>query len=152
MKRIEKTLLRGSGYTILILTLFYAFAHIAEFEKTSIGIGRFFIILGFGMLISGAELMYELLTMQRWIKNSIHYFILLISFSIIFIFGDFYASKGLTAVFVSIIIFSVLYFLILGIVIGVKRTVSGVDKRLDKKIRSKSTARDSKEVYTPKFK
>ena len=152
MKRIEKTLLHGSGYTVLILTLFYAFAHIAEFDKTSIGIGRFFIVLGFSMLIACAELLYELLSVKRWLKNLIHYFILLSAFSIIFIFGDFYTAKGITAVFISIILFTILYLLILGIVLGVRRTVNVADRKIDKRINSQSCKSGAKDVYTPKFK
>ena len=155
MNRIEKTLLRGSGYTLLILLLFYAFSLIADLDSKSISAERFFIVLGFGMLIATAELIYDILTFNRIIKNIIHYLLLLSSFTIIFILGDFTKQKGITAVVVSLILFSVLYFFILGIVLALRRTVNAADKKLNKKLaqsNEKRTKDTQPEKYTPKFK
>ena len=154
MRRFEKMLLCGTGYTVLILTMFYIFAAIVGFEDKSISIGRFFIVLAFGMIIALAELIYNLLTLKRVFKYLIHYALLLIAFIIVFMLGEFITVNGPASVFVGVTIFTALYFLIYGIVYLVRRTVGAADDRLDKHLNQKADSRkvDSKPKYTPKFK
>ncbi len=155
MRRFERMLLCGTGYTVLILTLFYIFAAIARFEEMSIGVGRFFIILAFGMLIALAELIYGLLTLKRVFKCLIHYSLLLLAFIIVFMLGEFITVNGPASVFVGITVFTLFYLLIFGIVYLVRRTVGAADNKLDKKIAQKKSAKpkeNEKPKYTPKFK
>ena len=156
MKRFEKLLLSGTGYTVLILILFYIFAAFAEFENTSIGIGRFFVILGFGMIIGLADLIYGLLTLKTPYKLLIHYALLLTAFFVVFLLGEFITLNGAPSVFIAITIFTVMYFVLFGIVYLIRRTVSIADGKLEKKIAGKGARADKnqskKPEYTPKFK
>ena len=154
MKRFDKMLLCGSSYTVLILTIFYIFAAIAGFDDTSISVGRFFIILAFGMIIALAELICSILTVKRIFKYLIHYFLLLIAFIVVFMVGEFITVNGPASVFVGIVIYTLFYFLILGIVYLVRRAVNVADTKLDKHIfkKTEKQAEKDKPKYTPKFK
>jgi hypothetical protein len=149
MKRIEKTLERGSGYTLLILILFYLFAVVANFESKSISFSKFLLILAFGMMISVAELIYSLLNMKAILKIVIHYALLLTSFLIIFLTGDFFTLKGFGGVLVAVIIFTFLYFVIYGIIRLIRVTVGAADKAIDNR---KAAAEHPEAPYTPRFK
>ncbi len=159
MRRIEKMLYSGAGYTILIMTFFYIFAIAAELEGTSIGIGKFFLILAFGMIAAGAELVYELLSVKRIIRSVIHYAILLVAFCVIFIAGDFFNITGPASVFVAITLFTVIYLVFVGIVCLIRRSVQRADNALEGKIKKRANngktmkkAERDKEEYTPRFK
>ena len=105
MKRLEKTLLAGCGYTVLILTLFYAFAAISEFTSAAITIQRYLLITAFGFIIAFAELMYASLNLKNWLRGLIHYGVLLTAFIAIFIISGNIKSGRASAVFAAIIIF-----------------------------------------------
>ena len=149
----------GAGYTILIMTFFYIFALSANLESTAIGVGKFFLILAFGMITAIAELIYELLSLRKVFKCLIHYAILLAAFCIIFIAGDFFNITGPASVFVAITVFTLIYAVCVGIVYLVRRGVAGADKAIDSRINKGSSdsgkaskKKQDKNNYTPRFK
>ena len=110
--------------------------------------------IAFGMFIASAEMIYNILTLKRIFKCLIHYTVLLIAFIVVFMVGEFLTVNGPASVFVGIVVFSILYFFILGIVILVRRTVSIADERLDARLpkRTENKKKNEKSAYTPKFK
>ena len=154
MRRFEKAVLCGAGYTVLILLLFYLFAVIMQFENISISFPRFLVIFTFGYVIAAADMIYGLTSIKRIFKCLIHYTVLLIAFITVFVAGEFISANSTAEVFVAITVYTVLYFSIFGIIYLIRRTVVVADDRLEKRIAAKETAKpkDRKNQYTPKFK
>ena len=151
MKRLEKTLLAGCGYTVLILTLFYAFAAISEFTSAAITLPRYLLIVSFGFIIALAELMYKSLNLKNWLRGLIHYGVLLTAFIAIFIVSGNIKSGRASAVFAAIVIFTMLYFAFWGVIHLIKKTVKVADERLDTrapKIKETKPAKEYKPLYS----
>lgn len=150
MRRIEKRFLTGCAYTVIILALFYLFAAITEFTAPAITTGQFFLILLFGILISAAELIYELLKIRRALKCLIHYGVLLVAFCVIFIASGNIASGKGSAIFVAIIIYTFLYFAIWLLFALIKKTLQIADDKLDHT--SKPGKNNDQKTYKPLYK
>lgn len=131
MKRINQIFLTGCGYTVLILTLFYAFAVISKFVSQSIAPGQFALILCFGFIISSAEFLYEQLKLKKIYKCFIHFLVLLVAFCLIFLISGNISSKKPFAVFIAIFLYTFLYFSIWTIVHFVRKAINKADDRLD---------------------
>lgn len=131
MKRIERLFLSGCGYTVLILTLFYLFALIVGLENTSIGVGRFFIILFFSLMISFSEMIFEIKNLRRLFRLLIHYFTLMIAFVCTFLLGDFFETKGMTAVLIAIFVYTLLYAVIFSIIAAVRKLIGKADTAIE---------------------
>lgn len=138
MRRINKIFLTGCGYSVLILSLFYAFAAISGFVSQAIAPGQFALILSFGLIISLAEFMYEELKLRKIYKCLIHYAVLLVAFCLIFIVSGNISSQRPSAIFVSIIIYTLLYFIVWVIVHYVRKAIDHADDKLDAKSATKS--------------
>ena len=158
MRRIEKLLLFGCGYTVLLLTILYLFFNIVGFEQRSIGFGRFMLVLGFGMIISLAGTVFEMLQLKTVYRCLIHYALLLSAFSIIFIAGDFFNITGPASVFIAIVCFTLLYFVIWLLTDLIKRAVDVADNKIEKKIGKATNTKDTgnkknnKSTYQPIYK
>ena len=150
MKRLERTLLAGCGYTVLILTLFYAFAAVSKFTSAAITFPTYLLITGFGFIISFAELMYNSLQLKNWIRGLIHYGVLLTAFIAIFIISGNIKSGRASAIFAAIILFTMLYFAFWGVIHLVKKTVTVADERIDAKAPKIKEAKPTKE-YKPLY-
>ena len=140
MRKIERLLLTACGYSIFILTMFYVFAVLTNFTSPAIIPSQFALILLFGFIIALAEFLYNILKLKQALRCFIHYGILLLAFCIIFIISGNIASKP-SAVFVAVIIFTMLYFTTWGTVKLVRKTVTKADDYLDRKETSKSPIR-----------
>ena len=136
MRRINKLFLTGCGYTVLILTMFYTFAAVSKFISQSIAPKQFTLILFFGFAISAAEFMYEQLKLKKVYKCLVHYCVLLLAFCFIFIVAGNISSQRPAAVFVAIILYTVLYFTIWSIVHFVRKAINKADDALDKKTKN----------------
>jgi hypothetical protein len=147
MRRINKIFLTGCGYTVLILTLFYAFAAISNFISLAIAPKQFTLILTFGLLIALAEFMYEQLKLKTVYKCLIHYCVLLVAFCLIFIISGNISAKGSSAVFIAIILYTVLYFLIWTIVHFVRKLINKMDDKLDARTQKVEEAKKAKKPY-----
>ena len=144
MKKIESILLRGCGLTILILTLFYAFASFGNLANQGIYFDTFALIFIFGQIIS---LTTEILSLPRpafAIRLLIHYASLLVAFCAVFIATGNIKADTPANTFSAVIIFTFLYALFFGVVWLIKKLVASLDKRIDGK---KSSAKNEKKPY-----
>ena len=154
MRRLEKLFLSGCGYTVLILALFYLFAAISKFASPAILPKNFFLILAFGMIISCADTLYDVLNVKKVLKAIIHYFVLLIMFCVVFLISGNIAGDKSASIFIAIFVFTVLYFVLLLIVTLIKKTVNAADNIVEKKSKkgTDTKAKKSKEAYKPLYK
>lgn len=148
MRKINKVFLTGCGYAVLILTLFYAFAAISKFVSQSIAPGQFALILTFSFVISFAELLYEELKIKKVYKCFIHYAVLLVAFCLIFVISGNISSQRPSAVFVAIIVYTVLYFTIWAIVHFVRKAINKADIKLESRT-NKADAKAGKSGKKP---
>lgn len=151
MRRINMLFLRGCGYAILILTLFYIFAALSSFVSLAIGPLQFALITGFGFIISLAELIYEELKLKRICKALIHYGVLLIAFCVIFIISGNISSQRPSAIFAAIIIFTVLYFALYVLIHFTKKAINAADNKLDTSTKRKNVTKKEepyKSIYS----
>ena len=155
MKKIEKTLLFGASYSVLIMTVFYLFALASGFTSTSVDAKTFFLCLGFGMLISVMEQVYKALSIGAVFKALIHYAVLLFAFCIIFVSIGGISETGGTSVFVSIVVFTFLYFSLYLLIHFLRRGINKCDTAIEKrqvKKQKTSAKKDTKKPYTPLYK
>lgn len=154
MRRIHKIFLTGCGYAVLILSLFYAFAAISKFVSQSIAPGQFILIVSFGFIISLAEFMYEELKVKKIYKCLIHYGVLLIAFCLIFIVSGNISAQKPSAVFVAIILYTILYFAVWAIVHFVRKAINYADDKLEAKsenTKKQSRKTNNKGTYKPLY-
>ena len=154
MRRIHKIFLTGCGYAVLILSLFYAFAAISKFVSQSIAPGQFILIVSFGFIISLAEFMYEELKVKKVYKCLIHYGVLLAAFYLIFIISGKISAQKPSAVFVAIILYTILYCTVWAIVHFSRKAINYADDKLEAKsgnIRKTSNKTDNKGTYKPLY-
>jgi len=151
MKRIQSYMLSAAGYTVLILFLFYAFTSISGFAEAKIGFGMFGLIMLFGALISFANTLLYIDKLTSLVRIIIHYCSLLVAFCVIFIGSGNISAQGAAAIFVAVIIFTVLYAAIFAIAYFSKKGISKLDSALDKKNPS-STGKAKKSDYKPLYK
>lgn len=133
MRRIHKIFLTGCGYTVLILTLFYLFAALSKFTSQSIATGQFLLILFSGLAISMVEFLYESIKLKKIFRSAIHYFVLLIVFCLVFVISGKISAQSPAAIFIAIVIYTLLYFFILTIVHFVRKAINFADDKLDTK-------------------
>ncbi len=149
MKNLERILLKGCAYTVLLLCCFYLFASLANLEGHYMPAGRFFTLLLFGFIISVSELLYNLFNFKKWLRGLLHYLILLSSFFIVFIISGNLVVRGPATVFIAIIIFTLLYFVILFTVHILSLGISKADSKKPVMAKNKS---DKKSEYIPRYK
>ena len=145
-KQIEKSVFHFCAYTTIISILFYIFAAITGIENISISIGRYFVIIGFSALITLSELIFKIEKLNKILCYIINYSVLFVAFLIVFIIindKEFQASF----VFASIIIFTVCYFIALGIIFGYNKLKTKTAKKFEKRTKKKQ----KENTYTPKF-
>ena len=156
MRRIEKMLFSGTGYTVLFNISFYLFALAVNLESKAISYDKFFLILAFGMITSITDLICDLVNIKKWLKRIMHFGILLTAFCIVFISGEFFTTKGPASVFVAISIFVLIYLVFAGVIALIKKSLNLADNALDGHTENKrSNVRNENEKenkYTPRFK
>lgn len=141
-KKVEKIVFHICAYTLLISMLFYLFAAIAGMESISMSIGRYFIIIGFSILISLAEIIFSIKSLPKFLCYLIHFSSLFIAFLVVFILINDMEFKS-SFILSSFIIFTLCYFMILGLTILYSRIKFKTKKT---KPRAEETAK-----YTSKF-
>ena len=146
MKHIKKYLLSSCTLTVLLVSLVYVFAIIANPEITpAIEFSRYFTILIFSFLTVGANSLFAIPRLPKILALAIHYLVIFGAF--MFIFVD---LSTITApkIFTSIMIYTTFYAIIFCISIGINKLSS----HLDKSIKKKELATSPKEVYKPRYK
>lgn len=114
MRAIKNVLTKGCIYTVAIMTVFYLFVLISDFQEKSMGIDKYFIILGFGFLISISNLVFDF-KIPAVVKYLINYTVLVTGFCIIFISSTSGSDNKFIRFFVAIVIFSLVYGLCLAL-------------------------------------
>ena len=128
MKKIEKILLGGCAYAIVISLIFFLFALISNLTDAKIGIANFFIILFFGMLISVAGFILENASFNKFLRFLLHYFSLFFAFAVVFILNGEISKKGAAAIFSAIVVFTFFYGLIFAVSFPVKKLVRKLEE------------------------
>ena len=152
MRTIEKLLLKACSYTVLILIMFYTFARTSNFTNAYIDFGTFAIFLLFGAAISLADLVLGEVRLRVVYRIMIHYAVLLIAFCTVFVSMGKISLKSAGAVFTSIVIFTILYAIMFGMVYIIRRAADKGDDFLAAKAKNKAHQNNEKKQYNPKFK
>lgn len=147
MNKIEKLLLRGAGYGILFILIYFALAAMMGFEGIHITAGRFFLILLFAYILAMADFLFESVErMNLWLKRLCVYAISLLAFLFIFVLGE-GMRKGAAAIFAALIIFTAVYAVLLGVILLIKATVKGGASKPTKKAKAKPEKKEEKKPY-----
>ena len=157
MKKIESFFLSACAYTVAIIAIFLLFTSATKFSA-ELTAGRFFIILLFGHIITAAGYILRNKAWHALIRYPLHYLILFLAFSVIFIVNGNIKSEGGSAIFSAAIIFTFFYALAFLIAFAVKKSTSSIEKKSSAK--NKSQAPQSTKLqngqktksYTPRFK
>lgn len=162
MKQLKEILLGGTGFASVIMILYYLIANLVigatGGDAVEVSGGRFMMILAFGMLISVANYLYGIMSLNTAIRIIIHYALTLVGFALVFIVGQSMEGHNPGAyVFSRILIFTVFYFVFVGAAALVKHLV-GKNKAQATSTARKSPAKqkhaktDTEEKYTPRYK
>ena len=149
MKKIQSLLLNASAYTVLILALFYLFAAVTGYTQGGIGFPMYALILGFGLVISLAGLIFETDKLSRAVKFILHYAVLFVAFLLIFVISGNIKGQGESVIFSSILIFTFFYAIVSVIVYLIRRAISSADKKVSDKLAKKAPTQKKKTPYKP---
>ena len=149
MNKIEKLLLRGTGYCVLFILIYFALAAIMSFDGIYITSGRFFLILLFAYILAMADFVFTgIERMNVWLKRLCIYAISLLAFLFIFVLGGNMQKSG-AAIFASLTIFTAVYLIGLAVILLIKRTLltdaKGASK--NKKSNKKTDKKSYKSLY-----
>ena len=145
-KKIEKIIFHTCAYAVITSVLFFIFAAIAGMESTSISIGRYFLIIGFSLLIALSELIFGIKALNKLVCYLIHFSALFIAFLVVFILINEQSFKP-SFILSSLVIFTLCYALILGLTHLYKRVRTKAAKH-DATAKSKEK---SQPTYTSRF-
>ena len=150
MRRVFRLIETGALYTVLITSLFMLFSALSGLSSPAITAGRFFIILGFGMLLSVAGLLFEAKNLPYFVKVILHYAVALVAFILLFVVIGNLAARGVATVFAVSVFFTALYFLIFFLVRLVSRLL---EKHAGDTAKKNGAGEDKKdeEDYTPRY-
>ena len=124
MKQIERFLLHSTAYTVVIAIIFYLFSLIGGYENAEMTFSRFVLILVYGFLISGSEILLSIKRLKPIFRYAIHFLTLFTGFFVIFLsIKSESGNMQFTAatVFAALIIFALLYSLIMISVFLIKK-------------------------------
>lgn len=151
MKKLENILLKGCGYTILILVLFYLFAAFNNFSAATIEFSTFALIFAFGMIISLATMILGLERPALPIRILIHYASMMLAFSAIFMASGHVNVSTPANIFTAVIIFTFFYILLFAVVYLIKRCVNSIDKKINMGAKDeKQKKKEYKSLYSSK--
>ncbi len=150
MRRVFRLIETGALYTVLITSLFMLFSALSGLSSPAITAGRFFIILGFGMLLSVTGLLFEVKNLPYFVKLILHYAVALVAFILLFVVIGNLATRGVATVFAVSVFFTALYFLVFFLVRLVSRLLEKHAGDATKKEGSEEDKKD-KGDYTPRY-
>lgn len=150
MHRVFRLIETGALYTVLITSLFMLFSALSGLSSPAITAGRFFIILGFGMLLSVAGLLFEVKNLPYFVKLILHYAVALVAFILLFVVIGNLAARGVATVFAVSVFFTALYFLVFFLVRLVRRLL---EKHTGDTEKRDGTGEEKKDEngYTPRY-
>lgn len=145
MKRIERFILEACATSVLIASIFFVFAKISAPEIVpALDIGRYFLILLFGFLIVGANLLFGIKKLNKFLALLLHFLISFTVFSIIFVNFD---GMNATRVFIHVVLFTIFYAVTFAIAIGIKKLSAKLDADINKKVNTATKSTDYKTKY-----
>ncbi len=149
MNKAERFLLHGTGYTTLIVSLFYAFAAMLDLDSLTMSAGRFFLILLFGFTVSGVEVFIWKLKLKTWLKLLILYITTLAAFLLVFLLGAGILKNGAGSVFAAAAIYTFVYFVSVLLVYLVRRYLfkNAPKSSAEKRTKAASKRSDYKSLY-----
>ena len=153
MKFYEKLLYHAAAYSVAVTLLFFAFASMMRVSDLSLSFGRFALIVAFGLVMSTAEFVFSVKRIARWGQYIIHYLVLALAFFAIFLSvrkSDGAFEFTAATVFAAIVIFTVFYFIGVGIVFAFRKALAASGDK-SKAETSKQKSKQPQD-YTPKFK
>ena len=130
MKKIEKFLLTSTAFTVGVLFVFFLLS-MAFGVEAYLKFFNFFICLLIGFSITAANLIFKIPSLQIWFKVPIHY-VALMALYIPFLYvavPDFMERQS--AVFVAVMIYTILYAILTVIVWGIKKLVKNLDNKFN---------------------
>lgn len=146
MKRIERFILEACATSVLIASIFFVFAKISAPKIVpALDIRRYFLILLFGFLIVGANLLLGVKKLNKFLALLLHFLITFAAFLIIFVNFD---GMNATRLFIHVVLFAIFYAVTFAIAIAIKKLSAKLDADISKKA---NTATKSTE-YKPKYK
>ena len=97
--------------------------------------------------------MYEELKLKRIYKCIIHYTVLLLAFCVIFIGSGNISAQRPAAVFVAIMLYTILYFVVWAIIHFARKAIDRADDKLDKRTKIKNAEKKDKikKEYKPLY-
>lgn len=153
MKKFEEHLLKCTGYTVIILLLFYLFAATGDFTHAAITFPTFVTIFAFGAVISVAEIILKLESLKKWLRVLIHYAALLLAFIVVFVITGNLRDGGTGLIFSALIIFTFFYALIFAIVYFVRKAIGKAEskRRANKPVSKKTQKKPAPAPYRSRF-
>ena len=130
MKKIEKFLLTSTAFTVGVLFVFFLLS-MAFGVEAYLKFFNFFICLLIGFAITAANLIFKIPSLQIWFKVPIHY-VALMALYIPFLYvavPDFMERQS--AVFVAVMIYTILYAILTVVVWGIKKLVKNLDNKFN---------------------
>lgn len=140
MERIGKIIVNSCGYTVLCLAIYYAFGG-------TVGAVQFFLSLLFGFIVSMSNFLFGNANVKPWISLLGAYVIAAIAFFLCILLGYNYTPTA-AGKLVGMVLFTVLYFIAVGVSRLVKRTVLGEEKAKGAKASTKTNKKSNyKSLY-----
>ena len=160
MKGFKKFFFDGLYFTVLVETLIFIVAAIAQ-PSASLPIGRYFLIMLFAFIISGANWVCASLELGKLARLLAHYVILMCAFCFVLMPAIGQQINGAARAFAGIAIYTVFYFAFWGLGILAKHLLADVDtkKKVSRGGNSKSSGgskskkhKNEQSGYTPRYK
>ena len=152
MERLGKIILNGAGYTVLYLVIYYVlggmFGTSGGENEIKVGIGRFFLTLLFGLVISMTNFLFKGTGLSPWLKRLLAYLVSALAFFFIIILGYNLVTNG-AGMLVGMVLFTAFYFACVGVAYLVKRTLYGEEEKPASK---KAVKEQKKSNYKPLYK
>ncbi|MBR7117329.1 MAG: hypothetical protein IKC87_06450 [Clostridia bacterium] len=147
MEKFKQLVLTGSAYTVLFALILYIFFSFSGLGENGMGIDKFLLVLGYGMLVAGANLLCSLMKMREIFKNLIHFAILLAGFIVLYILTMGASQVNAGKIFIASFIFLAVYVAVRFAAYGIRRLTGKNSPATPKKQDSKP----EKPVYTSRF-
>lgn len=148
MNGFKDFLLKASAYTVIILSIFYVVGAFSGITEHGIPWHKYLLILGYGLLISAAELLVKLFPKRKMLGMLINYFALLIGFLVVFVFSSETGSVA-TKIFIAIALFTVVYAVVRVALMLVRKAIEKANP--GKKALKRLKEEKDKPKYTPLY-
>jgi len=158
LKTLERLVLEGCAFAILISLLFFAVGAIAGTSDTlSMPFTQYLVILLFGFVIAIVNSVFKVEKLHIAIRFAIHFITLLVAFLVVFANGAI-KLDSVADFFVALVVFAIFYLVIALIALLIKKTLGGLDGAIGKSKAHKNSAKSEKmskkeaKKYEPRFK